>query len=340
MGRRTCAWILLGCLCGAPACGGGDGPACEDPDTVIRFPADEAPHAMDMEWWYYTGHLWTGTGERYGFELSFFQTFAGEQVGYAAHVAMSDPVAREHAYDQTLSAPDEIFPRFDLRVGDWTMRGDGTRDHLTASLAGYAFDLTCTRTKPVAYHADGGIIEMGGGMTSFYYSKTRLEVEGTLTAGDTTGPVTGMAWMDHQWGDFDVFGSDGWDWFSMQFEDETEIMVFLLHFKEGGTRQTGGTFVDPDGCHRHFDEVQVEARDSWTSPHTGATYPLGWSVTIPSLPATIEVTPTFEDQEMDSRATTLNVYWEGEVTVAGTRAGEPVSGLGYVELAGYGPWGP
>jgi predicted secreted hydrolase len=43
--------------------------------------------------------------------------------------------------------------------------------------------------------------------------------------------------------------------------------------------------------------------------------------------------PVFEDQELDCCSTTLNTYWEGEVEVTGS-----VGGIGYVELAGYGPW--
>lgn len=330
------------CLAGLwlVACGETSDRRCPAPDTDIRFPEDEAPHAMDMEWWYYTGHLWIRGGDRYGFELSFFQTFANGQVGYAGHFAVSDPQRRVHVFDQHIEAPQAIYPSFDLRVGDWTMRGDGERDRLQAGMQGYAIDLTCTRVKPVAYHGERGLIDMGADLVSFYYSKTRLEVAGDLQLASGTEPVTGVAWMDHQWGDFDVFASDGWDWFSIQLDDQTEIMAFMLHFKEGGTGLTGGSFVDRHGCRQAFADLETEVLGEWESPHTGAVYPHGWKLTIPSLEIALRIEPTFEDQELDSRATTLNVYWEGEVEAEGTRRGQPVEGLGYVELAGYGPWGP
>ena len=63
-----------------------------------------------------------------------------------------------------------------------------------------------------------------------------------------------------------------------------------------------------------------------------------WDLEVPERDLTLHVEPVFEDQELDCRSTTLNAYWEGEVEISGTREGKPVGGLGYVELAGYGPW--
>ena len=51
----------------------------------------------------------------------------------------------------------------------------------------------------------------------------------------------------------------------------------------------------------------------------------------------IDLVPTVADQELDTRATTGVVYWEGSQTVTATRAGEPVAGEAYVELTGYQP---
>jgi len=336
---RSSTCILLALCLGA--CGSGAGEKqCPEPDTDIVLPQDEAPHHDDMEWWYYTGHLWTAAERRYGFELSFFQTFANGQVGYVGHFAVSDPGDRSHSYAQEIIAPEDVYPGFDLDVGDWNMQGDGTNYSLVADMNGYAVDLELVNTKPVAFHGERGQIEMGGDMLSYYYSKTRMDVTGTLTVDGRNEAVTGMAWHDHQWGDFDVFASNGWDWFSLQFDDGTELMIFLLHFKDSGTALTGGTFIDADGCHKHFTEFDLENLDSWVSPHTGGEYPLNWDLSVPDHGLEISITVTFDDQEMDCRATTLNTYWEGEVEVSGTRQGADVAGFGYVELAGYGPWGP
>ncbi len=313
---------------------------CPEPDTDIVLPADEAPHDNDMEWWYYTGHLWTTDNEPYGFEVSFFQTWANDQIGYVGHFAISDPTNNEHYYAQRIVAPPGKFTSFDIDVGDWNMRGEGTSDYLVASMDEFSIDLTLTSTKPVAYHAKRGVIEMGAGKYSWYYSKTRMDVSGTLTVAGSDKTVSGMAWHDHQWGDFDVFASDGWDWFSLQLNDNTEIMIFLLNFKESGTSLTGGTFIDADGCYTAFTDFNLQATGSWLSPSTGAEYPMGWTLTIPDHEIDVTIAATVDDQEMDCRSTTLNVYWEGAVEAHGTHAGQAVDGHGFVELAGYGPWGP
>ena len=77
----------------------------------------------------------------------------------------------------------------------------------------------------------------------------------------------------------------------------------------------------------------------WTSEATGAAYPSGWRVRVEPLDLDVTVTPTVRDQELDTRATTGVVYWEGSQAITGTRGGVPVSGRGYVELTGYAPAG-
>jgi len=324
------------------ACGESSNSTCPDPDTDIVLPQDESPHRTNMEWWYYTGHLWTRAGDRYGFELTIFQTFAGVgddlQVGYVGHFAISDPQKKNHVYAQKIIAPPDVYDGFNLRVEDWIIRGNGTQDRLTADMDGFAIDLTCVPTKPVVFNGQRGIIDMGSGKTSFYYSKTRMKVTGTLTIGAVEEEVTGIAWSDHQWGDFDVFGSKGWDWFSLQLDDNTELMIFLLHYLDGHTALTGGTFVDADGCYSHFSDYEITALGSWESPYFPnypdlEPYPYGWDLEVPDHDLTLNIMPVFEDQEINCCSTTLNTYWEGEVEVTGT-----VGGIGYVELAGYGPW--
>ena len=314
---------------------------CPGNVTTIRFPEDEAPHPGATEWWYYTGHLKAANGDRYGYELTVFQAYpAPGLVGYPGHFAITDFQKKVHVYDQKLFLPPNgTYTTFDLRVDSWSIRGDGTADHLKGDTPGYAYELTCTPTKAPAPHGDGGVIAMGSDQDSWYYSKTRMDVTGTLTVDGKDLAVTGLGWMDHQWGTFDVFKSNGWDWFSIQLDDDTEVMLYLLHFKDGHTGLTGGSIVDANGCRRPLAAADVQATGSWTSPRTSAVYPMGWTFKVPSEGLDLTVTTEVEDQEMDTWATTMNVYWEGAVNYAGTHAGKAVTGQGYVELAGYGPWG-
>ena len=129
----------------------------------------------------------------------------------------------------------------------------------------------------------------------------------------------------------------GWDWFSAQLEDGSD---FTLSLRTDANRElvaAYGTFVTPDGRAERIDgrDLRVEPLDRWTSPRTGITYPSGWRVTLPRQGLVLTCTPVLRDQELDTRASTANVYWEGEVLYEGTRDGRPIAGEGYVELTGY-----
>ncbi len=333
--RAVIALMLLGA---AGACSGA-GDACPPAQTDIHLPADISPHANSMEWWYFTGHLWDSNRRRFGFEVSFFQTNVAGQTAYMAHFAVSDPQAKEHLYDQRLQVAARRAETLDLEVGGWRLWRERDGYRMQAAFSGAACDLAATARKPAAIHNGDGIIDMGGDGWSYYYSETRMEVSGSLKMGSEDFAVEGLGWHDHQWGDFDVFASEGWDWFSLQLEDGTELMLFVLRTRDSGRQMTGCTFVDRDGCARRLERFELKSHRTWESPHTGGVYPLDWTLSVPEIELEAEILATFDDQEMDSRTSTLNTYWEGEVTVSGTKRGKAVAGLGYVELAGYGPWG-
>jgi len=151
-------------------------------------------------------------------------------------------------------------------------------------------------------------------------------------------PVSGVAWMDHQWGNFVVGAVGGWDWYSVQLDDLTELMLYVLRAPTGETTAVYGTQVLADGSTLDLaaDSVRAEATGSWTSPHTSGVYPSGWQLTLPGGER-LELRPQLQDQELyfpraggqGSGAGAL-AYWEGAVTVTGDR-----TGVGYVELTGY-----
>jgi predicted secreted hydrolase len=149
----------------------------------------------------------------------------------------------------------------------------------------------------------------------------------------------GAAWMDREFGTWATTdGQKGWDWFSLQLEDDTELMVY--HIRDRHDRPStfsSGTFVDAEGGRTHLarEDFEVEATGRWRSPHTGATYPSGWRLRVPRVGVDVTVTPVLKDQELDTRGTTMIVYWEGACAVEGTRDGRPVAGRAYVELVGY-----
>ncbi len=145
--------------------------------------------------------------------------------------------------------------------------------------------------------------------------------------------MTGQAWHDHQWGDFDLSGYAGWDWFSVQFGDRTELMLYFIRAADGGYLSQAGSFVTEDGSTLDLtaeDITLTPTGETWKSPETGAIYPMRWRVEVPKHGVDVVVTPTFPEQEMDTRASTGIVYWEGAVEVEGSK-----DGVGYVELTNY-----
>ncbi len=329
------------------------------PVYEVELPRDDAAHDAPIEWWYWVGHLTDDTGARLAFQLTFFRAYAPPEVrlggvipmgwlvapGHVAHSAVTDIDAGEHAMRQRFDAyygGGASTSELDVEVGDWraARADDGIAHALTFTVGRYAFDLVLTPTKPAALHGDPpGIQTMGPGGVSYYVAHTRMDVEGTLR-GPCLLPracrarsVEGQAWFDHQWGDFRIDAFLGWDWFALQFDDGGDLMLYLIRDEAGEFVTTEGAYVDAHGRHRMLaseDFELVPTGATWESPHTGAVYPAQWHVLVPSLDVDVVVTPLVADQEMDTRATTTIVYWEGAVEVSGTRPG-----VGFVELTNY-----
>ena len=204
--------------------------------------------------------------------------------------------------------------------------------------AGFGIDLLLRAQRAPVLHDGDGWIDFGAAGGSYYYSRTRLSAQGAVIVGGRRLKVDGTAWFDHQWGDFIAVGGGGWDWFAINLDDGTDIMLSLVRDRDGGYPLVYGSLVKADGTVRHLDRdaFSVTVSDHWHSPTTGADYPAGWQVTLPSERLRIDLKPTLADQELDTRPTTGVVYWEGSQRVTASQNGRSISGQAYVELTGYG----
>jgi putative drug exporter of the RND superfamily len=364
------AVLLSGCTVGAPILANGvpsakpidrPGPASTplpDPRPVV-LPRDDGPHDRLTEWWYDTGHLVAADGRRFGFEFVIFRAERGSfPVIWASHLAMTDEAGGRFLYDQRSEVGPQvdrsvIGAGFDLAIGDdvapgvpmpgvvpWTMTGAGGVDHLAAAGNAFGIDLRLDAGgRPAALHDRDGYVDFGPAGGSYYYSRTRLAASGSVTFDGVALAVTGEAWFDHQWGDFISVGGGGWDWFAVNLDGGTDITLSLVRAADGTYPLVYGTLVQADGTAQHLerDAFTVTPMGTWTSPATGATYPAGWSISVPAASLTVELRPTVAAQELDTRSTTGVVYWEGSQVVTATRAGQPIGGEAYVELTGYGP---
>ena len=333
-----------------------------DPQPVV-LPRDDAAHDRLTEWWYYTGHLQAAEGRRFGFEDVIFRAERGAfPVSWASHLALTEESGNAFHYAQRTEIGPQVggsaLDSLDLALGidgpvggtSWTMLGIGQgQGQLTAAASpsedaagtGFGLALVARPTKPVALHNGTGWIDFGAGGSSYYYSRTSMAASGRITIGQESLDVTGTAWFDHQWGDFITVGGGGWDWFAVNLADGTDLTLSLVRNADGTDPLVYGTIVAKDGTFRNLprEAFTVDVTKRWTSPVTGADYPAGWRVSIPGEKLVIDLSPTVAAQELDTRATTGVVYWEGSQRVSATRDGRPLGGEAYVELTGYAPTG-
>ena len=204
-------------------------------------------------------------------------------------------------------------------------------------LSGNGLDLQLAEGGAPVLHDIDGWVGFAGAGGSYYYSRTRMPTAGTITVDGAPLAVTGSSWFDHQWGDFIAIGDGGWDWFALNLSDGSDLMLSLVRDAAGGYPLVYGTWVTTDGRVRHLDasEINLTSTGTWLSPTTGTLWPSGWSLEIEHLNLAVTITPEVADQELDTRASTGVVYWEGASNVVGTRGRRAITGQAYVELTGY-----
>jgi predicted secreted hydrolase len=308
----------------------------------VEFPRDEAIHAdFLMEWWYFTGHLEGPDGEDFGFEQVVFRGQRGNLEGFVSHAAMTDNGAETFQYRQEAALPFAVIREaevgYDFDVRGLAMRGDSEAMRLQASAGDYAWDLQLTVAKPVVLHGGDGFVSNAAETETYYYSYTRIDVTGAVSIAGKPVPVTGEAWFDHQWFDTPGLSGGGWDWFSFQFDDRSELMLYFIKDASGTPVVAIGTSVAADGSFEQVagDQFEILPTATWTSPGSGGEYPVAWTLTAPGLGLDLEIASTIPNQELDTRLTTGVTYWEGSVRVSGTKNGASIGGKGYVELTGY-----
>jgi predicted secreted hydrolase len=329
------------------------------PGYQFRFPFDHGSHDdFRTEWWYYTGHLRTGNGRTFGYQVTFFRRAVTRDATsrntsrwtlrhiYFAHFALSDESEGAFRFAEKISRAGigkagAETGRLAVWIDDWRVTADGDAHIIQARDEGVGLDLKLEPEKSPVIHGIDGISRKGptAGEASYYYSSSRMRTQGTLTIKGTAIPVTGQSWMDHEFGSNQLGAKQiGWDWFCLQLDDRSELMVYQIRRQDGSIEPaSGGTWIRPDGTFVHLarEDTGLEILDRWKSLRSGGVYPARWRLSVPSVGLSVMIQPTIPDQELRTRASTQVTYWEGSVTVRGEREGKPISGVGYVELTGY-----
>ncbi|HEY3839885.1 MAG TPA: lipocalin-like domain-containing protein [Bryobacteraceae bacterium] len=315
------------------------------PGYHFNFPRDHFDHPdFRTEWWYYTGNVEAAGGERFGFELVFFRQ--GQQRSdpnpspwriddlYLAHAALTHINARSFVYEERLNraGPGIAGASFDEhRVwnGNWSAQWNGDTQNLKALTPEFQFSLQLVPSKPPVINGVDGVSQKaeGQGKASYYVSFPRLAASGSITIGKVRYPVKGTAWMDHEWFTHQLQPDQiGWDWFSVQLDDNTELMLFELRRRDGTVDPySSGTYVDATGKPYHLSarDFRLIPQEKWTH------YPIHWKIEVPSEHLQLDCRAAVDNQELKATKGGTT-YWEGVVTYSGTR-----KGVGYLEMTGY-----
>ena len=353
------ALTLLGAVSGRLALPGYD----------FQFPRDHFSHPeYGTEWWYYTGNLTDSTGRSFGFELTFFRqaidrratgtadrtvvraasVWQPDQV-FLAHLALSDLQAHQFFHAERLNRAGPGLAGISLEQGlywngNWQVKWEfpASNQQLRAVTPELTLQLEFKPEKPPVIHGKNGVSRKGPepGEGSHYISFTRIAASGTLNWKGQVFHLQGLAWMDHEFFTEQLDDAQvGWDWFCVQLENREELMFYRLRRKGGGADPfSSGTFVDAQGA-SHFlsgSDFALQPGARWTSPKTGAAYPVAWTLRVPSLALELTEETPLENQELDSKHGFGPSYWEGAVRYRGIRDGRPIKGVGYLEMTGYG----
>lgn len=326
---------------------------------AFRFPEDHGLHGgYRNEWWYFTGNLAAADGRRFGFQLTFFThalppATAAPEAGSAwrserlwmAHFAVVDHAGRVHQAFERFSrealglAGAQVEPAFRVWLDDWQVAQpgpvtaqpqEGSPWLLHAAAGELVLDLALQTGKAPVLQGENGLSRKSAapGNASWYYSLTRLVADGHLQLGDARVDVSGSAWLDREWSTSALDADQsGWDWFSLQFDDGSELMYYQLRDGAGQAHAfSSGSAVGQEGERSVLDRDAVELVElaHWTAPN-GVRYTTRWRLSVAGRELVVEA--LLDDQWMSLSLP----YWEGAVTAFDANSGVRL-GHGYLEM--------
>ena len=328
------------------------------PGYRYEFPRDHFNHPeFQTEWWYTTGNLIASDGHHYGFELTFFRQGVERDPGktepwdiqdlYLAHLALSDLDGGKFYHEERTSRAGPGLAGIDAQQrriwnGNWEIRWSGEEEILNVVDENFLLSFRLHSEKPPVIHGVNGVSQKAAGLgqASHYISFTRLLTKGTIELEGKSVGVHGTSWMDHEFFTHSMEAEQvGWDWLSLQLEDDTELMLYQFRRKDGSADPfSSGTFVDAKGKSVHLTAADfrlVPSEATWTSAVTGAKYPVAWSMEIPRLGLKLATTTRLKSQELAGTSKLTPSYWEGAIAIEGAQGGTSVRGVGYLEMTGY-----
>ncbi|MBI4768815.1 MAG: carotenoid 1,2-hydratase [Deltaproteobacteria bacterium] len=329
------------------------------PGWKYEFPRDHRVHReFKTEWWYYNGYLRGPEGKRFGYQVTFFRVGlipdSIPKTGsrwhirevYMTHLAVTDINHKTFLYQEkagraNLGLAGADKDQYRVWVEKWQVIEEGKGHQIRAGDGDLSLSLKIIPTLPPLIHGVNGISRKGDGIgrASHYYSMTRMETKGQIKIKGKKFQVSGLSWMDHEFGSNQLQETQiGWDWFSLQLDNGLDLMIYQLRHEDGRVDpNSSGTLAGPDSrkIHLALSEIKIRVLNLWKSPRSGAIYPASWEIYLPQHDLRLTLVPLTADQELMTPNSTRITYWEGIVKVRGSYKGRIVEGSGYVEMTGY-----
>jgi predicted secreted hydrolase len=306
--------------------------------AFVHLPADQAAHpSFENEWWYVVGHL-RSHGHVFGYEVQIIarSDIAGTTAPLTpaeAIIAITDVTTGQYYSHVFLYPGQGTFSSTALNASTPNATLSGPLDDMSlhAAMPAGTIDLTLDATGPALYNDGNGLMPLLGG-SSYYYSLPTLATRGTITENGSSYPVSGLSWLDHQWGNWDWSTLQKWTWMGIQLSNGDRLD--LWDGFTSGSETSFATVLHPDGTEELVAVEPLAPGTSGfvTSPATGQRYGTEWKVEIPSVGASLTVTASPKLQEI--QAPEAGGIFEGDSSVSGQYQGHPVTGEAYTEQLG------
>lgn len=315
--------------------------------SLISFPADEGRHpSQPVEWWYTSGHL-TGTssGKTYSFMLTYFYYPALNFDGFRI-LNLTDDATGKFYQDATPDNYSSIATgHLDIHASVykegkeiWSNKTDADgklipfQYTIQAASANVGLDLNCTSLKRPLILADSGYLDQGLDNYTFYYSQTQNDVSGKLTLNGVSEEVTGTSWIDRQYGNFNPWTGEKYEWFQVQLSNGIDLNIWNLFTAQNAIPKNNkyrvlAAYVNENSQYTTSD-FNIERLGFNRMSDSAMCYSNKWRVTSDKN----KIDLVIGTKDKNSEVTWPFRFFEGATTITGTVNGNAVTGLGFAEL--------
>ena len=318
--------------------------------SLVSFPVDEGRHAAEpIEWWYVSGHI---VGETSGNEYSFMYTFFSyPDSGFDGFRILNITDHSDGSFYQdvkplnyTILSTTGFDIEADIFLGGiefWRNLEDGSNNpipfeyELFASTPSATLDIELETTKRPLILSDDGYLDQGSVNYTYYYSQTENNVTGSFTFNGTTENITGIAWIDRQYGNFNPLTGEQYEWFSLKLSNGMDINLWNIFTPEDTIPDTPeyrilSAYVNESTQYTESD-FEIERLQFFCTPDEVNCYSKEWRLTSTTNNLDLTVVALFETTEVQLPFR----FFEGALSITGTVNGIPVTGEGFAELLHY-----